>query len=175
MRAAPEHEVVAGPVPESAEQHRQEKVSVLFDPAFAIAAERYVKVVAQPAGERDMPAPPELRDVRRAVGVVEVFRQFEAEETRDTDRHRGVADEIEIALRVEAECGADQGAIVEGRGRLENRVYGGGETIREYAFTDQADDDELQGDDQIARIELRRPLGLRNEHVGAHDRSRHEL
>ena len=53
---------------------------VLASGAVAVAAERDVQVVAQPARERDVPATPEVLDGARRVGRVEVHGDLEAEQ-----------------------------------------------------------------------------------------------
>ena len=62
VQASPDDEVPGGSVPEAAEEHRDQRgcTRVRLGPA-AIAAERDVEVVAQPGGQRDVPAPPEVR------------------------------------------------------------------------------------------------------------------
>ena len=58
------------PVPRqgAAEKRGKRGGEVLAGRPAPIAAQWNVNVVAQEAGERDMPAPPEVRDVRRLVG-----------------------------------------------------------------------------------------------------------
>ena len=60
--AAPDQEIPTGAVPQSAEQHRQHEIAVGGKAAMAAAAERDIQVIAQPAGKRNMPAPPEIGD-----------------------------------------------------------------------------------------------------------------
>ena len=62
-------------MPEAAEQHRQQQVAVGPQPALAVAAERDVEVVAQPARERHVPAPPEVLQRDGRVRRVEVLRE----------------------------------------------------------------------------------------------------
>src|SRR5207302_2335485 len=82
MQSAPGDEFPRRAVPEPAEQHRQEEVAVGLPPAVAVAAERLVKIVAQPGRQRDVPALPEFAQPRRPVGLVEIRREAEAEERR---------------------------------------------------------------------------------------------
>ena len=49
-----------------------------------------------------MPAPPEFRDAGRAVGIVEVLREGEAENRAQADGHVAVGREIKIDLQHEA-------------------------------------------------------------------------
>src|ERR1044071_484196 len=60
MQGAPGDELPRGAVPHPAEQHRQHQIAVRLPPAAPVAAERLVEIVAQPGGERDVPALPEI-------------------------------------------------------------------------------------------------------------------
>ena len=64
MEGAPEHEGPGRPVPQPAEQHREQEVHVGARLPPAVSAERDVEVVAQPGREADVPALPELPRVR---------------------------------------------------------------------------------------------------------------
>jgi len=79
VNAAPDDEGPGRAVPQAAEQHGEEEIHVCAGVAQAVAAERDVQVVAQPGGERDVPAPPELARVAREVGLLEVEGQLVAE------------------------------------------------------------------------------------------------
>jgi hypothetical protein len=63
-----------------------------------VAAERDVEVAQQEARQRDVPAAPEVDDVDRLVGAVEVDRQAHVHHQGEADRHVGVAREIEVKL-----------------------------------------------------------------------------
>src|ERR1017187_5760193 len=60
MQESPDDEVVGGTMPEAAQKHRKENVSILAQAAMTVAAQRYVEVVAQERRQRYMPAPPEF-------------------------------------------------------------------------------------------------------------------
>ena len=98
MQPSPDHEVPRGAVPEAAEHHDDEQVHVRANATLAVPAERDVQVVAQPRGERDVPAVPELGDGLREVGRVEILREHEPEHQTETDGHVGVAAEVEVDL-----------------------------------------------------------------------------
>ena len=85
-------------VPEPAEQHRQEQVAVRDRRAAAAPAERDVEVVAEPAGERHVPPPPEVLERDGGVRGVEVLRELEAEQERDADGDVRVAGEVGVDL-----------------------------------------------------------------------------
>src|ERR1035438_6643943 len=62
------------------------------------AAQGNVEVVAQPTGERDVPAPPEVRHAGRQVRTPEVDREVKSEQLGHADGHVRVAGKIEIDL-----------------------------------------------------------------------------
>ena len=87
------------------------------------AAQRNVDVVAEPARQRDMPAPPVFADGAGKIRILKVFRQRDAEELTDADGHIAVAGKVKIQLhhvgRVaqrEDRCGQ--------RGRRDRRDFG---------------------------------------------------
>src|SRR5258707_14461540 len=92
----PRDEVQRRAVPETAESHRHEQVRVTAPRTLSVASERDVEVVAQPGGEGDVPAAPELRRTRGAIRPVEVPRQLDAEDAREPERHVGVRAEVEV-------------------------------------------------------------------------------
>src|SRR5205814_9860318 len=92
------HDALPISVPESAEQHREDQVNVSAAEPAPVSAERNVKIFAQPGGERDVPAPPEIGDRFRAIRRIEVFRENKTEHEAEPDRHVGVTAEIEINL-----------------------------------------------------------------------------
>src|ERR1039457_5387426 len=81
-------------VPEAAERDRNEGVQDPPGPAVTAAAERDVDVVADPEAERDVPADPEILQVARRIGPVEVLRKADAEYPGAADRDVAVAREI---------------------------------------------------------------------------------
>ena len=75
VEQAPDHEVPAGAVPQAAQEEHDDQVEVRRAGRDAVAAERHVEVVAEPARQRDVPAAPELLDVSRDVRPAEVLRE----------------------------------------------------------------------------------------------------
>ena len=85
-------------MPQAAEQHSEHQVAVGEPAPAAATAEGNVQVVAQPTGERNVPAPPKIRHAGRQVGALEVDGEVEPEQFGHADGHIGVAGEIEIDL-----------------------------------------------------------------------------
>jgi len=85
-------------VPQAGERKDDEQVQAGAAQPAAAAAQRDVHIVAEPAGQRDMPPPPVFADRAGEIGVVEVFRQGDTEEFSDADGHITVAGEVKIQL-----------------------------------------------------------------------------
>ena len=96
---APDDEVPARAVPQTAQEEHQDEVAVHPSRADAVAAERDVQVIAEPRRERDVPAAPELLDGVGDVRPPEVLGEPEAEHPPEADRHVGVARKIEVDLQ----------------------------------------------------------------------------
>ncbi len=96
---APREEVPRRPVPEARQRPHHQDVEHMARHAHTVAAKRNVDVVAEPRGERHVPAPPKFRDRFRDVGVIEVLLELEAEHAPEADRHVGVAAEVEVYLQ----------------------------------------------------------------------------
>src|SRR5580704_17205253 len=93
---SPYHKGPARAVPQAAEQEHRDEVEVVARGRNAVAAERNIDVVAEPGGERDVPAPPEIADGLGSVGKLEIFDKLEAEHFSHADGHVRIAGEIEI-------------------------------------------------------------------------------
>ena len=165
-----------GAVPEPAEQHRQQQVAVREQRALAVAAERDVEVVAQPARQRHVPAPPEVLQRDGGVRRVEVLRELEAEQQRDADRD----------VRVAAEVGEDLDRVaVDADQHLERRVpVRRGEDVVDDVRREVVRDHDLQeepADDQEERARdvdpprVARRLELRQQLARADDRAGDEM
>src|SRR5580693_4703373 len=101
MISTPDREIPARSMPQPAEQHGKHQVAVSGQPSMPISAERDIKIVAQPARERYVPAAPEIRDAGRQVGPPEVHGKMKSEESGHSDSHVCIAREIEIDLESE--------------------------------------------------------------------------
>ena len=84
-----------GPVPQTTEDHRDEDVDQGPPFTHPVPAQRDVQVVAQPPGERHVPATPEVLD-RRAWPVGRSSSGTETEQLRGPDRDVGVAAEVRV-------------------------------------------------------------------------------
>src|ERR1700722_1463756 len=84
-----------------------------------VAPERDVEIVAQELRQRHVPAAPEIDDAYRLVRRIEIQRQEYAEHQRDSDRHVGIAGEVEIQLKGIGQR-ADPGLIERRRSLIES-------------------------------------------------------
>ena len=101
VEPAPDHEPPRSAVPQAAEEHRDHQVAIGREAALPVPAERHVEVVAQPGRKRDVPRPPELRDVSREIRLVEVLEQLDAEQARGSAGDVAVAGEVAVDLEGE--------------------------------------------------------------------------
>src|SRR6266850_8256669 len=96
---APEDEVPARAVPETAQKEDGDEIAVPPRRADAVSTERDIEVVTEPGRQRDVPPSPEVGDGRRDVGPPEVLGEPKPEHPAEADRHVRVAGEIEIDLQ----------------------------------------------------------------------------
>ena len=115
MEESPEDEGPADAVPEATEEKDDDGVEVACTLPAGGVGEGEVDVVAEPVGEGDVPAAPEVGDVEGLVGAVEVVGDGEAEEEAEAHGDVGVAGEVEVDLeRVGVD--ADRGPRLRCRG-----------------------------------------------------------
>ena len=122
-----------------------------------------------------MPAPPEFLDGARAIGIVEVFEEIEAEHPRKADRHVGIAREIQIDLHRIGREPEPRDARAQLIGRQgEDAVGGLAEWVGENHLLAEAGDDAL--DARNRQIEPLLAAGqLVADVVVAHDRPGDQL
>ena len=109
------------------------------------AAQRDVEIVAQPARQADMPAPPEILQRCGAIGLVEIVRESIAEQGRDADRHVAIGREVAIDLDRIAISRGEQVEAAMRAGIEEDAVdQAGGELGGDHRFLEQAPDDQQQ-------------------------------
>src|SRR6185312_12634376 len=97
MQQSPDRERPGRAVPQTAQRERDHEVKIR-PPAGTLARQREVEIIAQPVGQRDVPAPPEIGDVFSTVGMIEIDGQLNAEQQGRAYRDIGVAGEIVVKL-----------------------------------------------------------------------------
>src|SRR5258706_12737419 len=100
-----------------------------------------------------MPAAPEVDDVLRLVGRIEIQRQLHTEDTRQTDRHVGVARKIEVELERVGECTTPRAQQIRCAGIQKERRGVNGYAVRDHRFLEQADEENRQSDRDILQVE----------------------
>src|SRR5258708_19386912 len=98
MQAAPEDEGPGRTMPYAAQQEDDHHVSQAERQTASVSAQREVEVVAEPRGQRDVPATPELGQAARKVGLAEIGHQVDAQHARATDCDVRVTREIAVDL-----------------------------------------------------------------------------
>src|SRR5215831_10451528 len=96
MVESPDHEIPVRAMPQAAQCERHKTVAELTSTPMMAAADRNIDIVTNPRAERDMPAPPELRDARREVWPMKILRQMNAHHAGITDRDVRVPAEVKI-------------------------------------------------------------------------------
>ena len=86
-------------MPDPADRKHDQDIEILAHSALTVAPERNINIVAQPGCQRNMPAPPKIRDAHREIRPTEVFGQFKAHQLSDAKRHQRAAGKIEINLQ----------------------------------------------------------------------------
>ena len=171
---APRDERPGGAVPEAAEQHGGHEVALGAGRAPAVAAEGNVEVIAEPGGEADVPAFPEIARVDGEIGVAEIEHEPEAEHQGQAAGHVGIAGEVAIDLEGEG-IDAEQDGEAIGRRTGEGGVGHATDVVGDDDLLEQAPEDEegAMGDAVVAdRAGL---LDLGQEVGGAFDGAGDEL
>ncbi len=103
VRQTPDREHPSRAVPEARQRPDDEDIQNPARRADAVAAQRNVDILAEPAAQGHVPAPPELGDRPGDEGVVEVLGEGEAEEAPQPDGHVAVPAEVEVELQGEGD------------------------------------------------------------------------
>src|SRR6195256_6623716 len=82
-------------MPETAQEHDDDKIDRGPRPSDSITAERKVEVIARESGKRNVPASPEIGEADGRVGKSEIIFQMEAEAEGCADRARRIAGKVE--------------------------------------------------------------------------------
>ena len=139
---APQHEVPAGPVPQTRQKPHDSDIQQLPPQSLPVAAQRDVDVLTEPCGQADVPPPPELRHGAGLIGIVEVLQKPEAEQPAQADGHIGIAGEVEIDL--ERKCQRPQPRRDHGgRGHGRDLLPHGTHLVGQQHLLAQADDEPL--------------------------------
>lgn len=167
VHGAPGDESPAGAMPEAADEHGDHEIAGGGAEAAATAAEGDVKVVAEPAGEADVPAAPEVLGGGGEVGVPEVVHQIEAEPASESLGDGAVAAEVAVDLKGEGiNAGEDLpgGEFVGGAG--EGGIGDEGEVVGDDNFAEEAGEDVVEALTKALLVEFFAGSGDLSEEPG---------
>ena len=105
MEGAPNDKGERGAVPEAADEEDDYNIQRPTREFHAVAAEGDIDIVAEPRGEGDVPAAPEISNGAGGVGAIEVEREVVAQHARAADGDIGISAKITINLKGEANRG----------------------------------------------------------------------
>ena len=176
MDQAPDNELCARAMPEPAKPHCQQKIAVGHERAKPVAAKRHIEVVAQPARQRHVPAPPEILQSQGAVGLVEILRKPVAEKVGDTNRNVGISAEIAVdddGIGVHCQHKIDAAKV----GRIDkNRIDEARRDVAgDHHFFDEAAKDQQHALAKQDACRVRRLCQLRKKVMRPHNRPRHKM
>src|SRR5436309_16076605 len=98
VNAAPDNEGPVRSVPKPPEPHREHQVDVGPDFSQAIAAERDVKVIAQPGAQADVPPAPEILKAFCQIRLSKIDHEVETEKLRATAGNAAVTAKVSVYL-----------------------------------------------------------------------------
>lgn len=172
---APGDECPVRAVPEPADEEDDQRVAEHHPFRTPAAAQRDVDVVAEPRGERDVPAAPEFGDVAREIGVVEIAHEAEPEQPRDADGDVRVAREIAVDLEREGHGADDEGSSRKVFVVVEDAVGEDGAVVRHDDLLEESPQRLPQSVYGLRRVERPRPQELRQQVRGPFDGAGHQL
>mgnify|MGYP007098451509 FL=1 len=86
-------------MPQAAQEHGNDEIGILANFPLPVASQRNIKVIAQPAGKRNMPPPPKFRNGSGLIRGIEIDIEMEAQQQGNADSHITVTGEVAINLQ----------------------------------------------------------------------------
>lgn len=123
--------------------HHQQKIKDRARITQLGTAQRNEKIVSNPAGQTDLPALPEITDICGIKGMIEVDRQLDVKEQRDTASNMGVTHEVEVDLRREGQCSNQTVQRGGGGGIGKSRIRDQGRIICDHYLEDIAEQEQF--------------------------------
>ena len=73
----PKDKIPRSAMPQATQEHGNDEIDILADFPLPVATQRDIKVIAQPAGKRNMPPPPEFRNGSGLIRRIKVDIEME--------------------------------------------------------------------------------------------------
>ena len=99
MHHSPKYKIPRSAMPQAAQEHGNDEIGILADFPLPVASQRNIKVIAQPAGKRNMPPPPKFRNGSGLIRGIEIDIEMEAQQQGNADSHITVTGEVAINLQ----------------------------------------------------------------------------
>ena len=177
VQAAPKDKRPHGAVPQPGDEHGRHEVDIRPGSALAVAPQRYVDVVADPAGQRDVPASPELGGAGAQVRRPEVVGKPHAHHDAEPDGHIRVGGKVIVYVKTErVRChprfGAGQGFTF-----VKQFLHDGRKLVGDDDFFDHADDKQVHAVTDVAPGDFlfEKRVELRDQLISPHDRPRNQV
>ena len=177
VEGAPDDIGPVGTVPQAAGSAGHDDVQVFPHGSLAVAAQRNIDVIPEPAGQGDMPIAPELANVPAEKGGVEVIHQLHTQHFGSTHGNGGIAAKVAIDLDGEKDRGDDdmRAAVIPVGGAV-HRVHQNGGPVGDDDLQKEAPEHQQEalpqivkgetvGDSQLAQ-QILRPLNGAGHQLG---------
>lgn len=99
MHHSPKYKIPRSAMPQAAQKHGNDEIGILANFPLPVASQRNIKVIAQPAGKRNMPPPPKFRNGSGLIRGIEIDIEMEAQQQGNADSHITVTGEVAINLQ----------------------------------------------------------------------------
>ena len=163
-------------MPQAAQEHGNDEIGILADFPLPVASQRNIKVIAQPAGKRNMPPPPKFRNGSGLIRGIEIDIEMEAQQQGNADSHITVTGEVAINLQGIA---INTHQILHPRIKsriIKNTLYKvNADIVRYNRFLEEPTHDEEDSTSEHLLGDKQRTADLRNEITGTYNRPRHQL
>ena len=175
VEEAPGHKGEGSPVPQAADKEHDRHVEAGAGFAPPAAAQGEVEIVLEPAGQGDVPAPPEILDGGGEVGAVEVLHKAEAQHFGRAPGDVGVGGEIAVNLEGKGHGGHQEGPAPLVLGVVVHGVHHGGQVVGDDHLFEQAPQHRVDAGLDVLVAEGVVLLELVEDVAGALDGPGHQL
>ena len=176
MHHSPKYKIPRSAMPQAAQEHGNDEIGILANFPLPVASQRNIKVIAQPAGKRNMPPPPKFRNGSGLIRRIEIDIEMEAQQQGNADSHITVTGEVAINLQGIA---INTYQILHPRIKsriIKNTLYKvNADIVRYNRFLEEPTHDEEDSTSEHLIGDKQRAADLRNEITGTYNRTRHQL